>query len=180
MADTTRREILRAIASAAIILAAAVIWLSGFLHSPIITPQPKREQTTAQIPGRTSTEDEKQRELAEAYWKRYPDVANHHYYGRNGILGIDGAQTHFNQHGKSAGRIYAPLVTADNIEKETRLAEAYWQRYPGIAGSPTWGRKSSLGILCARDHYLNIGQYKGKIWGPLPGAVRSGDLARPR
>lgn len=39
-------------------------------------------------------------ELAYAYWRRYPDVAQHALYGEHGELGIDGPRQHFDRHGR--------------------------------------------------------------------------------
>ena len=45
-------------------------------------------------------------ELAEAYWRRYPDIKEDAHYGINGPLGIFGAREHFRQHGKREGRVW--------------------------------------------------------------------------
>ncbi|MDE1150007.1 MAG: FkbM family methyltransferase [Azospirillaceae bacterium] len=42
--------------------------------------------------------------LAYGYWRRYPDVAGHDYYGEFGTLGYEGARRHFIDHGRTEGR----------------------------------------------------------------------------
>ena len=42
--------------------------------------------------------------LAEAYWRRYPDVGNDGYYGRQGPFGERGAAMHYEKHGRNEGR----------------------------------------------------------------------------
>ncbi len=46
------------------------------------------------------------RRQAEAYWDRYPNVANNWHFGRNGELGIYGARTHYLRHGRYEGRVW--------------------------------------------------------------------------
>jgi len=53
--------------------------------------------------------------LAEAYWRRYPDVRNDPYYGKHGPMGFKGAREHFEQHGKYEGRILTPILIPDNL-----------------------------------------------------------------
>ena len=43
---------------------------------------------------------------AKAYWKRYPDVAAHPFFGENGVQGIYGPLVHFDRHGRSEGRLW--------------------------------------------------------------------------
>src|SRR5258708_3227027 len=47
-----------------------------------------------------------ERELAEAYWSRYPDVAGDAYFGRDGRLGIFGAREHYDRHGRREKRVW--------------------------------------------------------------------------
>lgn len=42
--------------------------------------------------------------LAEAYWRRNPDVARDVQFGRGGAMGIFGPREHYRRHGKDEGR----------------------------------------------------------------------------
>lgn len=45
--------------------------------------------------------------LAEAYWRRYPDVATDvRHFGRDSPLGILGAREHYQIHGRREGRAW--------------------------------------------------------------------------
>lgn len=44
--------------------------------------------------------------LAQAYWKRYPDIAASEVWGRNSQLGILGPRDHFKYIGKGQGRVW--------------------------------------------------------------------------
>lgn len=45
-------------------------------------------------------------ELANAYWKRYPDIADSEVWGRNSQLGILGPRDHFKYVGKRQGKVW--------------------------------------------------------------------------
>lgn len=49
---------------------------------------------------------------------------------------------------------------------EEALARAYWERYPDVRASALYGEKGRLGILGAREHYMQHGRREGRIWGP--------------
>jgi hypothetical protein len=106
-----------------------------------------------------------QRMLARAYWTRYEDIRTDPYFGEHGPNGIFGARDHYNLHGRREGRVYGPTPTVTDLEREKVLAESYWNRYPDVAESGVWGRKSSLGVLGPRDHYRYVGKYLGNTWG---------------
>lgn len=46
----------------------------------------------------------KEEALAEAYWRRYPDVAADDFFGRDGNLGVHGPRVHYERHGRAEGR----------------------------------------------------------------------------
>ncbi len=80
----------------------------------------------------------------------------------------------------AAGALQSPLMdektgemlrvlarTADiDTAAEEKLARAYWTRYPDVAASPLYGEKGGMGVLGAREHYMNHGRREGRIWGP--------------
>ena len=86
-------------------------WLVGLAGSPLVNP----DRNTALRSGEQSgSHDPIELALARAYWNRYPDVAGHSYFGENGVLGADGARTHYLLHGKAEGRSWGP-ARADEL-----------------------------------------------------------------
>ncbi len=149
-----------------VFLVSVGLWLAGLHQSPLFHPTlPKEEQYVRQYLDYHSPERLQERLLADAYWRRYPDIGADPYFGTNGTLGVAGAREHYRSYGRSEGRLFAPLPDIDCSEEEARLAEAYWRRYPDIERSPVWGRDGALGLLGPRDHYEHIGQRQGRIWG---------------
>jgi hypothetical protein len=145
------------------------LWILGLTGSPVFTPALVEENRyVRQYIQEQAPDYQEVNRLARAYWKRYPDVRNHKYFGKNGPMGIFGAREHFEQHGRREGRIYAPLHVPDDLERERKLAEAYWRRYPAVEQSDIWGRDSELGILGPRDHYQYYGRKHGYSWGDNP------------
>lgn len=146
------------------------LYLLGLIHSPLLHPEQLAERRYVEHFLQQNAPDlEQERKLAEAYWRRYRDVAQDSYYGRQGPMGIFGAREHYQQHGRREGRIFAPLPEPETPDRETILAEAYWRRYPDIAASAVWGRTSELGTLGPRDHYTHRGRANGRVWGaPSP------------
>ena len=49
---------------------------------------------------------EKERDLAEAYWSRYPAIRRSGIWGENSRLGILGPRDHYNYIGKNKGRLW--------------------------------------------------------------------------
>lgn len=49
---------------------------------------------------------------------------------------------------------------------EAALAHAYWERYPDVRASALYGEKGHLGILGAREHFMQHGRREGRVWGP--------------
>ena len=152
--------------STAALLTALVLWMHGFLNSPLLNPQRSMETRFLNNYLEANKPDLKEvRILAESYWLRYQDIREDQYWGEKGPMGIWGPRDHYHLFGKNEGRIYQPVHKPDNIERERGLAEAYWQRYPDIARSSIWGTQSSLGLLGPRDHYLYVGSREGRLWG---------------
>ena len=141
-------------------------WLQGLSTSDIWYPDRIEEKRlSSRYLNEENSEFQDQKLLAEAYYTRYPEIKSDEFYGENGPHGVLGAREHFRQHGKREGRIFAPLPKINDPQEERPLAEAYWQRYPDIAGSAVWGRSSAMGILGPRDHYRYVGKYEGRKWG---------------
>ncbi len=143
-----------------------ILWLHGLLSSQIFDPavhNPRRKAAALLRDAAAHRTDDLQ--LAKAYWLRYSDIRTHPFFGEDGPLGISGAIEHYRQHGRREGRIYGLVAEVEDPEQERRLAEAYWRRYPDIAASQIWGRTSTLGIRCPRDHYRYIGRHQKFIWG---------------
>ncbi len=97
------RKIRWFVAGVAVAVALAV-YLWGAFTSPVFDQQRYRERAylRAQL---ASSEQRVEREaaLAEAYWRRYPDVAADVTYGPGG-MGVEGARAHYRNHGKAEGR----------------------------------------------------------------------------
>ncbi len=150
----------------AVLTLSTLAWLYGLINSSILDPELRADKQYGAIKlNEEKAADTELRLLAEAYWLRYPDIRNHHFFGENGPNGLAGAREHYRQHGRYEGRIYGPLAEIGDLQREKLLAEAYWRRYPEVALSPVWGRKSKLGIRGPRDHYRYIGVHQDKVWG---------------
>lgn len=52
--------------------------------------------------------------LADAYWQRYPDIAESEVWGRTGSLGVLGPRDHFRYVGKYQGKTWGESDTAQN------------------------------------------------------------------
>ncbi len=153
------------LASISMVLA-LFLWFKGFAESPLMHPQKLNEiRFLNDYLERNRPDLKEERDLAQSYWLRYPDVREDPYWGENGPMGIWGPRDHYTMHGKREGRIYQLVLIPDDLDRERALAEAYWNRYPDIHQSSIWGEKSSLGILGPRDHYRYIGSQQGRLWG---------------
>jgi hypothetical protein len=49
-------------------------------------------------------DETEERNLAEIYWTRYPDVAGNPYFGRGGLFGVFGAREHYERAGREESR----------------------------------------------------------------------------
>lgn len=140
-------------------------YFNGLSRTSIFNPQKRYEEKFVQKYIEENDPDyHEELILAQSYWLRYEDVNDNDYWGVNGPMGIWGARDHFLQHGKREGRIFARVYRPDDMALEQHLAQSYWKRYPIIANSQVWGRKSPLGILGPRDHYRYRGRFEGKTW----------------
>ena len=158
--------IVRFLLTATAMSIAVLLWFQGFVASPLSSPQRVSEKRFLHdYLERNKPDLQEERVLAESYWLRYKDIREDPFWGEQGRMGIWGARDHYKQFGKREGRIYQPIIRPTDMQKEQKLAEAYWQRYPEIRRSAIWGEKSSLGILGPRDHYHYVGKKRGKIWG---------------
>ncbi len=156
--------ILTLITAAALSLS-LVYYTNGLLHSPLCKPYLKIEQVMLQKYNTKKGVDKREEKvLAQDYWLRYEDIKKDNYWGENGPMGIFGPRDHFQQHGKREGRIFQPVFRPQDMVQETRLAQAYWRRYPEIKDHAIWGINSSMGILGPRDHHRFRGRHEGKIW----------------
>lgn len=154
------------IVTTAVLATSLALWLHGLMSSPLIHPQMREERRYIQHFLQENRPDlDVERALAQAYWQRYADIRSDEFYGEQGPNGLFGARLHYEQHGRVEGRIFARLPEIEDQDAEQSLAEAYWQRYPDVALSKAWGRKSSLGLRGPRDHYNHIGKYEGRWWG---------------
>jgi len=84
--------------------AAAGVYLWGALSSELLNADSAaRNAYVKKIIETRSPDYTRELELAEAYWRTYPNVAKDKYYGRNGQMGVHGARAHFEAHGKRIG-----------------------------------------------------------------------------
>lgn len=151
--------------TSAVLVVCVTLWLQGLLNSPVVNPDMRREHQFLNRYLQDHAPDlQTERDLAHDYWHRYPDVRTDPYFGEKGPAGIFGAREHYRLHGKSEGRIFAPIIIPEDMEREKQRAEDYWRRYPDIEKSAVWGRKGTLGILGPRDHYFYRGRHSGRIW----------------
>lgn len=96
----------RWLAVAAFILALGV-YGAGALESPLLDPERRAQALLlAQHAGSGRRDEVQERALAEAYWSRYPDVANDRFFGRQGLSGVWGAREHYDRHGRREGRLW--------------------------------------------------------------------------
>lgn len=87
---------------------ALAVYLWGAFTSPVFDQQRYRERAylRAQLAASEQRVD-REAALAEAYWRRYPDVAADVTYGPRG-MGVEGARAHYRNHGKAEGRVWGP------------------------------------------------------------------------
>jgi len=143
----------------------AALWLHNFFRSPAGDPARKAERDSLRATIQHLAPNlAEERELAQAYWQRYPDVLQDGFWGERSPMGIRGPRDHFRQYGRHEGRVFGPIPKPDEPAAERNLAEAYWNRYPDIAGNDIWGRAGTLGVQGARDHYHYYGKAQGRIW----------------
>ena len=150
----------------ATLIACSVIWWQGLQGSMLLNPElAEQHKNISRSAAGNSPDLQAEQALARAYWLRYPDIRQDTFFGENGTMGIFGPRAHYNQHGRHEQRILALVQIPNELDLEQELAEAYWSRYPDIERSMIWGRKSKLGILGPRDHYLHFGKAADLTWG---------------
>lgn len=149
-------------------LFSVVIWWVHAVQSPAFNPDTRRTEAYVRaMYDKLAPDLQKERRLAQAYWRRYPDVRENQLWGEDGVLGIKGPADHYRNHGHQEGRIYAEIewTWPENMDREEELAGAYWNRYPDVAASPLWGRQGTMGVLGPREHYQLFGRLEGRHWG---------------
>ena len=95
------------LAAAAMILALGVFYL-GLERSPLLDSRGAGDQAEfrRRMAERPDIDLADEQRLARAYWARNPDVAADAYFGEHGRLGIFGARTHYERHGRGEGRAW--------------------------------------------------------------------------
>ncbi len=102
-----RGQRLRIAIIVAVTLVAWAVYGYGAFHSPLLNRElAERQAYVNQIAKQARGDFAEEHRLAEAYWNRYPDVANNRYFGRDGAMGVGGAREHYNRHGKREGRVW--------------------------------------------------------------------------
>lgn len=82
---------------------------AGAVGSPVLDGIRAQERVVINKHARRATVDlDYERSVAEAYWRRNPDVAADAFFGVNGALGIFGAREHYDRHGRGEGRQWGP------------------------------------------------------------------------
>ena len=100
---------LRGITAFTIVATAIAIYVLGFIQEPRLRGGDAEERAFARQVIKSQTRDmSEEKALADAYWRRYSDVAANPVVGRNGALGVYGAREHYNRHGKRENRIWGP------------------------------------------------------------------------
>lgn len=144
----------------------AILWCIHAVQAPFFNEDTRRTEAYLRaMYDKLAPDLQQERRLAKAYWRRYPDVRENQLWGEDGVLGIKGPADHYRNHGRQEGRIYKEIDWPEDIAQEKKLAQAYWDRYPDVAASAVWGRRSSMGVLGPRDHYRLFGRMEGRHWG---------------
>lgn len=92
---------------AALALAAYGLYAAAALRSPLFDARERdRIALFGALARAKAPPTEDQRTAAEAYWRRYPDVAEDGFFGRQGPMGIRGAFEHYRRHGRPEGRVW--------------------------------------------------------------------------
>ncbi|MEP4379725.1 MAG: hypothetical protein ABJ215_00825 [Alphaproteobacteria bacterium] len=89
--------------------AALAVFAVGLAGSALVDARQAEQQTIINNYARAGSIDQvREKVLAEAYWRRNPDVAADDVYGAASTLGVFGAREHFNRHGRVEGRKWGP------------------------------------------------------------------------
>jgi len=81
----------------AAVITSSTLWLRGFLTETNYSRAVTTTDSSAYMV---------EKSLAEAYWRRYPDIGQSTYWGPGGPLGIYGPRDHYEQYGKDEGRVF--------------------------------------------------------------------------
>lgn len=101
------RASLRAFIAAAACVAALALYAYGLHGEPRLRPvDPRQRVYAAHVLQGNILDLQQETVLAEAYWRRYSDVATDPIFGRTGQLGVHGAREHYNRHGRREKRIW--------------------------------------------------------------------------
>lgn len=102
-----KSRVFRIFLSTLLIVLAWSIWLPEAINSPVFSKQVKAERSYLNdILFYRSPQFQQEKRRAEMYWKRYPEIADHWLWGKNGKLGIRGPKDHYDRFGKWEGRIW--------------------------------------------------------------------------
>jgi hypothetical protein len=100
----TRAHLRALIAAAACAGALALYGYGVHGEARLHTDDPRQRIYVAHILQGDALNLGKETALADAYWRRYEDVAADPVFGRAGQLGVHGAREHFNRHGQRENR----------------------------------------------------------------------------
>lgn len=90
-------------------VAALIVFVLGLNDSALVDSRQANQQMIINSYARSESIDQvREKVLAEAYWRRNPDVAANPFFGTAGPLGVFGAREHFNRHGRVEGRGWGP------------------------------------------------------------------------
>lgn len=96
---------MRQLAAGLLFAVALAAYGHGAMHTPLLDARRGEAvmlaQRTVAMAGQGHAEEIA---LAEAYWRRNPDVAADRFFGRAGILSPHGAREHWSRHGRREGR----------------------------------------------------------------------------
>ncbi len=79
----------------------------GAWHSPQLNTETAAQSAYLKQMSQASQHNlEREKQLAEIYWRNNPDVSADLYFGKNGQLGILGAREHYKRHGQRENRTW--------------------------------------------------------------------------
>lgn len=95
------------VAAGAIMLATLGLYAWGAVKHGTFDPDRRAERAfVAQYLADHRPDPDAEQALAEAYWRRYPDIARNPAFGRDGDLGVHGPRAHYDRYGKGEGRLW--------------------------------------------------------------------------
>ncbi len=97
--------------SVGVMAAALGIYAHGAFNSPLLDATLAQHEAYRQnVLATEGVDQDREKALAQAYWRRYGDVRADPYFGENGQLGVVGAREHYKRHGRREGRIWPELT----------------------------------------------------------------------